>query len=91
MQSDRSHVSPPLIILGPTEEALILTEGSLNETEFEGMLIEGTLSVRVPTEGTPTDGLMTKGSQTEESPTVLACGTAFGGPAVTRGLVVCWG
>ena len=91
MKSDRSHVSPPLINLGPTEGALILTEGSLNKTEFEGILTEGTLSVRVPTDGTPTDKLLTEGSPTERSPTVPACGTAFGGAAVTQGLVVCWG
>ena len=89
MQSDRSHVLPLLIILKPTEGTLILTEGSLIETKFDGMLTEGTLSVRVPTEGTPTDGLSTEGSPTELSPTVLSCVTEFGGSAVTRGLVVC--
>ena len=91
MQSDRSHVSPPLIILGPTEGTLILTKGSLNEIELEGMLTEGTVFVRVPTKGTLFVRLSTEGSPTEGSPTVLSCGTAFGGPAVTRGLVDCWG
>ena len=65
------------------------------------MPTEGTLSERVLTEGPPIDGLPTEGLPTEGfptdvtlfegSPTVLACGTAFGGPAVSRGLVVCWG
>ena len=91
MQSDRSHVSPPLIILGLTEGTLILIKSSLNETELERMLTEGTLFLRVLTEGTLTDGLPTEGSSTEGSPTVLSCGTAFVGPAMTRELYVCWG
>ena len=65
MQSGRSHVSPPLIIFGPTERTLIETEGSLNETEFEGMPTERTLSVGVPTEGTLSVGVPTEGSPTE--------------------------
>ena len=91
MQSDLSQVLAPLLILGPIEGILILTEGSPNETEFGGMPTEGTLSVRVPTKGTPIDELSTEGSLTEGSPSLLSCGTAFGSPAMTRGLAVCWG